>query len=262
MRFDHKVPIKEIATLINAKLVGNTEAFATGINEIHVVEDGDLVFVDHPKYYEKCIHSAASFIIINKETDFPEGKALLIVDEPFEAYLKIVAHFQPYDPSLKNIADEATIADSAIIYPNVYIGKNVQIGVVNSPNYYSHYSYFEARNSESEISIGNNVSINNHCSIEALSKITIQDNVMIGINCSILDNDGHSLEIDNRLSGTPKSAEIVIEKNVFIGDNVTILKGVTIGEHSVVGNGSVVTKSVPSNVIVAGNPAQIIKEIK
>lgn len=144
----------------------------------------------------------------------------------------------------------------------ISFGKNVQIGVVNSPNYYSHYSYFEARNSESEISIGNNVSINNHCSIEALSKITIQDNVLIGINCSILDNDGHSLEIDNRLSGIPKSAEIVIEKNVFIGDNVTILKGVTIGEHSVVGNGSVVTKSFPSNVIVAGNPAQIIKDIK
>ena len=61
MRFDHKVPIKEIATLINAKLVGNTEAFATGINEIHVVEDGDLVFVDHPKYYEKCIQTSVEF---------------------------------------------------------------------------------------------------------------------------------------------------------------------------------------------------------
>lgn len=144
----------------------------------------------------------------------------------------------------------------------ISFGKNVQIGVVNSSNYYSHYSYFEARNSESEISIGNNVSINNHCSIEALSKITIHDNVLIGINCSILDNDGHSLEKDDRLFGTPKSAEIVIEKNVFIGDNVTVLKGVIIGENSVVGNGSVVTKSVPSNAIVAGNPAQIIKEIK
>jgi len=85
---------------------------------------------------------------------------------------------------------------------------------------------------------------------------------LIGINCSILDNDGHSLEKDDRLFGTPKSAEIVIEKNVFIGDNVTVLKGVIIGENSVVGNGSVVTKSVPSNAIVAGNPAQIIKEIK
>lgn len=144
----------------------------------------------------------------------------------------------------------------------IYFGENTQIGVINSPNYYSHYSYFEARNSESEIRIGNNVAINNHCTIEALSKITIQDNVLIGVNCSILDNDGHSLKIDSRLSGTPKSAEIIIEKNVFIGDNVTILKGVTIGENSVIGNGSVVTKSFPSNVIIAGNPAQIIKEIK
>jgi galactoside O-acetyltransferase len=143
----------------------------------------------------------------------------------------------------------------------ISFGKNVQIGVVNSPNYYSHYSYFEARNSESEILIGNNVSINNNCSIEALSKVIIQDNVLIGINCAILDNDGHNLEMDKRLSGMPLCAEITIEKNVFVGDNVTLLKGVTIGKNSVIGNGSIVTKSIPANVIAAGNPAKIIKEI-
>ncbi len=143
----------------------------------------------------------------------------------------------------------------------ISFGKNVQIGVVNSPNYYSHYSYFEARSSESEIFIGNDVSINNNCSIEALSKVLIHDNVLIGINCAILDNDGHDLAIYKRLSGTPKFAEITIKKNVFIGDNVTILKGVAIGENSVIGNGSVVTKSIPANVVAVGNPAKIIKEI-
>jgi len=143
----------------------------------------------------------------------------------------------------------------------ILFGKNVQIGVVNSPNYYSHYSYFEARSSKSEIIIGNNVSINNNCSIEALTKITIKEDVLIGINCAILDNDGHHLDADKRNSGIPNSEAIIIEKNVFIGDNVTILKGVTIGENSVIGNGSVVTKSFPSNMIIAGNPAQIIKEI-
>lgn len=143
----------------------------------------------------------------------------------------------------------------------ISFGKNVQIGVVNSPNYYSHYSYFEARSSESEIFIGNDVTINNNCSIEVLSKVTIHDNVLIGINCAILDNDGHDLAIDKRLSGTPKFAEITIKKNVFIGDNVTILKGVAIGENSVIGNGSVVTKSIPANVVAVGNPAKIIKEI-
>ena len=143
----------------------------------------------------------------------------------------------------------------------ISFGKNVQIGVINSPKYYSHYSYFEARSSESEIFIGNNVVINNNCSIEALSKVTIQDNVLIGINCAILDNDGHDLAIDKRLLGTPKCAEIIIEKNVFIGDNVTILKGVIIGENSVIGNGSIVTKSIPANVIAVGNPAKNIKKI-
>lgn len=143
----------------------------------------------------------------------------------------------------------------------ISFGKNVQIGVVNSPNYYSHYSYFEARSSESEIFIGNDVTINNNCSIEALSKVSIHDNVLIGINCAILDNNGHDLAIDKRLSGTPKFAEITIKKNVFIGDNVTILKGVTIGENSVIGNGSIVTKSIPANVVAVGNPAKITKEI-
>ncbi|HLO73465.1 MAG TPA: acyltransferase [Flavobacterium sp.] len=143
----------------------------------------------------------------------------------------------------------------------ISFGKNVQIGVLNSPKYYTHYSYFEARNLESEIIIGNNVTINNNCSIEALLKITIQDDVLIGINCAILDNDGHDLTIDKRLSGIPKSEEIIIEKNVFIGDNVTILKGVTIGENSVIGNGAIVTKNIPANVIAVGNPVKIIKEI-
>jgi maltose O-acetyltransferase len=143
----------------------------------------------------------------------------------------------------------------------ISFGKNVQIGVINSPKYYSHYSYFEARNSATEIIIGNNVFINNNCSIEALSKITIQDNVLIGVNCAILDNDGHDLAIDKRLTGISKSEEIVIQKNVFIGDNVTILKGVTIGENSIIGNGSIVTKTIPTNVIAVGNPAKIVKEI-
>ena len=143
----------------------------------------------------------------------------------------------------------------------ISFGENVQMGVINSPKYYSHYSYFEARNEASEINIGNNVTINNNCSIEALSKIIIENNVLIGVNCSILDNDGHHLNPDKRTSGIPKSAPIIIEQNVFIGDHVTILKGVTIGENSIIGNGSVVTKSVPSNVVVAGNPAQIIKQI-
>ena len=143
----------------------------------------------------------------------------------------------------------------------ISFGKNVQIGVVASPNFYSHYTYLEARNAESEINIGDNVSINNAFSAEAFSKITIQNNVLIGVNCSIIDNDGHNLHRDKRLSDDIKSEAVFIAENVFLGDNVTILKGVIIGKNSVIGNGSIVTKSIPENVIAAGNPAQIIRNL-
>src|ERR1700712_5189188 len=104
MRFENKVPLQEIAGLIGATIIGNKDAVASGINEIHKVEEGDLVFVDHPKYYQKCIQSAATFIIINQPTDFPSHKSLLIVDEPFEAYQKIVAHYRPFTPLTKLIS--------------------------------------------------------------------------------------------------------------------------------------------------------------
>jgi UDP-3-O-[3-hydroxymyristoyl] glucosamine N-acyltransferase len=118
MRFDKPIPLTKIATMINAELIGNTAASATGINEIHKVEEGDLVFVDHPKYYETCINSAASFIIINKRTDFPEGKALLITADPFEAYQTIVNHFRPFAPSMKMISDSSVAGEGTVIMPN------------------------------------------------------------------------------------------------------------------------------------------------
>ena len=142
----------------------------------------------------------------------------------------------------------------------ISFGKNVQIGVIASPNFYSHYAYLEARNS-GEIKIGDNVSINNAFSAVAFSKITIQSNVLIGVNCSIIDNDGHNLEIDKRNDDEIKSEAVFIAENVFLGDDVTILKGVTIGRNSVIGNGSIVTNSIPENVIAAGNPARVIRNL-
>src|SRR6201996_9734162 len=101
MRFPSPVSIQWVAEFLGAELIGDKNGQATGINEIHKVENGDLVFVDHPKYYDKCINSAASFIIINKQATIPEGKALLIVENPFEAYCKIVNHFRPFEPAVK-----------------------------------------------------------------------------------------------------------------------------------------------------------------
>jgi UDP-3-O-[3-hydroxymyristoyl] glucosamine N-acyltransferase len=128
MRFENPVPVSWIADFIGAKILGNKKGRATGINEIHKVEAGDIVFVDHPKYYDACIHSAATFIIINKETGFPDGKALLIANDPFEAYLKLVNHFRPFKPSMKMISDSSSIGEGTVIMPNAYVGNHVSIG--------------------------------------------------------------------------------------------------------------------------------------
>ncbi|MBP6183229.1 acyltransferase, partial [Flavobacterium sp.] len=143
----------------------------------------------------------------------------------------------------------------------ISFGKNVQIGVVSSPDFYSHYTYLEAREEYSEIIIGDNVAINNAFSIECSSKVVIENDVLIGTCCSIIDNDGHDLAIDKRNIGSPKTAPVHIHQNVFLGSNVTILKGVTIGKNSIIGNGSVVTKDIPENVIAAGNPAKVIRNL-
>lgn len=143
----------------------------------------------------------------------------------------------------------------------IHLGTNVQFGYHQSANFYSHYSYLEARTTQAEIIFGNNIIINNACNIVAIEKITIGDNCIIGLNFSVLDSNFHHLEPHKRHDKNPPSNPVKIGNNVFIGNNVTILKGVEIGNNVVIGNNSVVTKSFPENTVISGNPAQIIKTI-
>jgi len=145
---------------------------------------------------------------------------------------------------------------------NIEFSKNVTIGVVTSAYFFSTYCYIEARNPSASIFIGENVYINNNAAIiSENSKISIGNDTLIGTNFCALDSDFHGLAPDKRMSGEQISKPIIIKNNVLIGANVTILKGVTIGENSVIGSNSLVVKSIPSNVIAAGNPCKIIKEI-
>ncbi len=128
MQFPSPVSMQWLAGFLGAELIGNKDGQATGINEIHKVEKGDLVFVDHPKYYNTCIRSEASFIIINKVVEVPPGKALLVVDQPFEAYLRIVRHFRPFEPATAMISPSAVIGQDTYIYPGAFIGAHTTVG--------------------------------------------------------------------------------------------------------------------------------------
>ncbi|HEU0064743.1 MAG TPA: UDP-3-O-(3-hydroxymyristoyl)glucosamine N-acyltransferase [Flavisolibacter sp.] len=202
MRFDNPVPVSEIARLIGAEIIGESEGAASGINEIHKVEEGDLVFVDHPKYYKKCIDSPATYIIINQKTDFPPHKSLLLVDGPFEAYQKIIERFRPFKPSLKPLSDTARIGEHSVIMPGAYIGNHVTIG--------------------SNSIIHPNVVIMDHCIIG--NNVIIQAGSIIGSDAFYYNKKtNRAVHYKKMLS----CGRVVIEDFVEIGAGCTIDRGVS-----------------------------------
>lgn len=293
MRFEKPVPLRQIAQLIKAELVGNTTASATGINEIHKVEEGDLAFVDHPKYYDTCIQSAASFIIINKKTAFPEGKALLVTDDPFEAYLKIVDHFRPFTPSMKMISDTSMAGKGTVIMPNVYIGNYVTIG--NHCTIYPNVTILD------HVVIGDNVVIQSGTVIggdafyynkktnrdihykrmTSCGRVVIENFVEIGAGCTIdrgvtgdtiigagtkMDNlvqIGHDTTIGKNCLFAAQvgiAGATTIEDNVILWGQVGVSKTLTIGEGAVVYAQSGVKDSIAGKKVYFGSPVEEARE--
>lgn len=114
------------------------------------------------------------------------------------------------------------------------------------------------------IVIGDNVGMSSPC-LRISNSLTIGNNVCLGGNCTIYDSDAHPIDYMARRDGNKKdikSAPVIIEDDAWLGANVIVLKGVTIGARSIIGAGSVVTKSIPPDCIAAGNPARVIKRMQ
>ncbi len=204
--------LKEIAELIQSKFIGSDNHIITGFNEIHRVENGDVVFVDHPKYYDVALNSDATTIIINKEVECPKGKALIIHDEPFTAFNTLTLHFQPKNYSSTNISASAKIGTNVTIMPGVFIGNNVVIG--------------------NNCTIHPNVIIYDHCIIG--NNVLIHAGAVVGSDAFYFKNRTDHFEPLN------SCGNVVIHDHVVIGANCTIDRGVTqntiIGKHTVLDN--------------------------
>lgn len=208
MNFPREYTLSEIAQIIKAKPIGDVNFPIKGINEIHRVEKGDIVFVDHPKYYDKALQSNATVVLINKEVECPEGKALLISEDPFRDFVILGQYFMPFCAANKSIAETAVIGENTIIQPNVFIGNNVKIG--------------------------------KNCIIHA--NVSIYDNTIIGDN--VIIHSGTVLGADafyykNRPEYYDKLksvGNVIIEDAVEIGANCTIDKGVT--ASTIIGKGT------------------------
>ena len=284
------VSVAWLSKLTNAEIIGNQHLEITGVNEIHQVELGDIVFVDHPKYYNTCLNSEASCIIINdKNVIVPEGKALLFCTDPFEAYLKIVAHFKPFIPCVKAISDDAIIGEGTIIMPNVFIGPNVTIGknCVLHPS----VSILSDTIIGDEVIIQANTVIGSDAfyyntkkdrqdwykKLLSCGRVVIQDKVEIGAGCTIdrgvsgdtivgrgtkIDNMvhiGHDTQIEPNClfaAGVAIAGGVQIKAGVTLWGQVGVTKTITIGENATVLGHSGVTGSLAGNKVYMGFPAE------
>lgn len=290
MKFPKVYSLKEIATIIGTEFIGDENFPIKGMNEIHVVESGDIVFVDHPKYYDKALQSAATIILINKKVDCPEGKALLISDDPFRDFNTLTKYFKPFQVANLSLASNAIIGENTTIQPNCFIGNNVTIG--KNCIIHSNVSIYD------NTIIGNNVIIHAGSIIGAdafyykkrpegfdqlLSggRVVIKDNVGIGALCTIdkgVTGDttiGQGTKIDNQVhvghdtiigekcliaAQTGIAGCVIIENEVTLWGQVGTTSGITIGERAIVLGQTGITKSIEGNKTYFGTPIEESRE--
>ena len=279
------IAVRTLAERFSATLVGNAQLQITGINEIHKVNSGDLTFVDHPKYYQRALNSAASVILIDQPANCPDGKALLVVAQPWQVYDTLVREVRPLRPLTASIHASASIGERTIIEPGVVIGPDVRIG---SDCYVQANAYIGEH-----CLIGNRVTIQSgailgtdafyykkqdgkHQKWRSGGRVVVEDDVEIGAACTInrgvsgdtllgkgtkLDSQvhlGHGVVIGKHCL---LAAQVGIGGKTIVGDycvlygKVGVSNSLTIADHTTILGGSNVTKSIRESGTYFGYPA-------
>ena len=289
MTFKSPQTLKTIAELIGAKYVGDENFQIFGTNEIHRVKKGEIVFVNHPKYYDKALHSEATIILIDKEVDCPEGKALLVSDDPFRDFNKINDHFtgiQTFETTGNNlsigenckihpsviIGNDVKIGDNCMIFPNVVIGDRTVIGnncIIQAGTVLGGDAFYYNKNAEGYrkmLSVGN---------------VILEDEVEIGVNCCIdrgvtdstiikkgskLDNliqIGHDTVLGERTlvaSGAMIAGCCIIEDDVQVWGQVGMASGKRVGKGAVLLGKTGVNRDLEGGKTYFGSLAEEFRE--
>jgi UDP-3-O-[3-hydroxymyristoyl] glucosamine N-acyltransferase len=290
MKFPKQYTLQEIASLIQCEFVGDSNFPVLGMNEIHVVEPGDIVFVDHPKYYDKALQSKSTIVLINKKVDCPEGKALLISEDPFRDFNTLTRHFMPFQGANVSIATTAIIGFGTQIQPNTFIGNHVTIGtnclIHSNVAIYDHtvigdnviihagtvigadaFYYKKRAEGFDQLLSGGRVVIENNVGIGALCTIDkgVTGDTTIGEGTKI-DNQvhvGHDTVIGKKCliaSQTGIAGCVIIEDEVTLWGQVGTTSGITIGTKAVVMGQTGVTKSIEGGKSYFGTPIEESRE--
>jgi len=286
MKFPHPITLKELAGSLGARYIGDPSHLVTGINEIHMVQQGDLTFVDHPKYYNKALHSAATTILINKEMECPEGKALIISDKPFDDYVAIVTKYRPFEQSKAMLSPTATIGEGTVIQPGAFVGNHVMIGrnclIHANASIYDHTVIGDQVIIHSGAVLGADAY---YCQrrpegwkkLESCGRVVLEDRVEVGALTSI----DRGVSGDTTISeGTKIDNHVQIGHDTFVGrncligahcavagvtrieDDVILWARVSVNKYLVIGKGAIILamsgidKSIPGGKTYWGVPAE------
>jgi UDP-3-O-[3-hydroxymyristoyl] glucosamine N-acyltransferase len=288
MKLPREYSLAEICDLISCSYIGKPEHKIIGINEIHMVEHGDIVFVDHPKYYDKALNSEATTIIINKEVDCPEGKALIISKYPFDEFNRLTRYFMPEKDPFRPL--NQNIHTTAIIFPNVFIGSDVKIGenckvmagtvigdntiiendVIIGPNSVIGHSAFYYKKKEigyermhtcGGVHIESNVEIGALCSIDA--GVTGMTRIGKGTKIDNQVHIGHDTQIGEQClmaSGVGIAGCVIIKNHVTLWGQVGCASNVTIEDNVTVYAQSGIGKNLEAGKTYFGSPCDEAKE--
>ena len=226
MKIEPATIVKFVADFVGAKkIIGDPNLSITGLNELHEVETGDITFVDHPKYYQRVLSSAATTIIINTDdVECPAGKTLIVHDCPFDAFNKLILSYRHFEPATAMVSPKAQIGEGTVIQPGTFVAEHVKIG--------------------KNCIIHANVTINNHVVIG--DNVIIQSGSVIGGDACYFQHRGdHQIKFES-------CGRVVIEDDVEIGALCAIDIGVT--SDTVIGRG---TKT--DNHVQVGHDAKIGK---
>jgi UDP-3-O-[3-hydroxymyristoyl] glucosamine N-acyltransferase len=285
MKLNKPLPAIEISNMIGAEIYGNENQLVSGLNEIHRVENGDLIFVDHPKYFSKALSSKASTVLINEKVDFPKGKTIIVCGDPFDKFNFLINRFFPFCTAKTAISKTAKIGEGTKMQPNVFIGNNVVIGknctIHSNVSIYDNTVigndvtihsgtviggdafYFQRRKegyrkltSAGSVAIGNSVEIGSNCTID--KGVCAETLIGDGTKLDCMVHVGHDTIVGvNCLFAAQVgvSGASIIEDDVILWGQVGVSSNITIGKGAVVLGQSGVTKSIKGGKTYFGTPA-------
>lgn len=289
MKFESAQTLEFLASRTGAEAIGDPQLVVTGINEVHRVEEGDITFCDHPKYYAKALASKATVVIIDSKVEVPSGKGLLVCERPFDVFTELCRQLRDFRPTGSLVSPTARVGEGTVLMPGVFVGEDVIIGtdclihpnvtiydgtmigdrvIIHSGSvigsdafYYKRREGYDKLHSCGHVQIDDDVEIGACCTIDR--GVTSVTHIGSGTKLDNMVHVGHDTVIGRNCLFAAQvgiAGVVTIEDDVILWGQVGVQKDLTIGKGAVVLGQSGIGKSLQGGTTYFGSPVREARE--